>query len=158
MVILRPMTEAEFQPFCELSIAEYAQDHVANGRWSEEEALEKASKEFQELLPDGMATPDHYLFTIINGAQQRVGVLWFGMRKSQGQRAGFVYDVRIDEAFRRQGYGSQAFHELENKVRALGGVKILLHVFGNNYAAQEMYKKLGYETTNIQMAKRLDPL
>ncbi len=65
-------------------------------------------------------------------------MLWFAMRERQGQRAAFVYEVRIDEAFRRHGYGLQAFHELENKVRALGGNRISLHVFGNNHAALEM--------------------
>lgn len=78
------------------------------------------------------------------------------MWENQGQCAAFVYDIRIDEAFRRHGYGSQAFRELENKVRALGGRWIALHVFGNNYAALEMYQKLGYETTNVLMAKTLN--
>ncbi len=157
MVTLKPMTEAELQSFLEPAIVEYAQDHVAAGRWTEEEAVEQSRKEFYDLLPDGVATPNHYLFTLMNEAQQKVGVLWFAKRENQGHLAAFVYDVRIDEAFRRQGYASEAFREMENKVRALGWNKISLHVFGNNHAAQEMYKKLGYETTNVSMAKTLDP-
>lgn len=156
MVILEPMTEAEFQSFLEPTIAGYAQDHVAAGRWAEEEALEKARQEFQALLPDGITTPNNHLFTLVNEAQQKVGVLWFAMQESQGQHAAFVYEVQIDEAFRRHGYGTQAFRELENKVRALGGNKISLHVFGKNHAALDMYTKLGYEATNIVMAKTLD--
>ncbi len=156
MVTLEPMTEAEFQSFVEPAIAEYAQGHITDGQWAEEEALEKSRKEFHDLLPDGVSTPNNYLFTLVNASQQKVGILWFAMRESQGQRAAFVYDVRIDEAFRRHGYGSQAFRELENRVRALGGNKISLHVFGSNHAAQDMYKKLGYETTNVLMAKTLD--
>lgn len=157
MITFRPMTEAEFQNYLEPSIVEYARDHVTNGRWTEEEALEKSRQEFADLLPDGVATPDHHLFTLINEEQQKVGVLWVAMRESQGQRAAFVYDVIIDEAFRRRGYGFEAFRELENKVRELGGHKISLHVFGNNHSAQALYKKLGYETTNIMMSRSLDP-
>lgn len=157
MVTLEPMTEAEFQSFLEPLIVEYAQDHVADGQWTQEEALEKSRQEMDELLPEGVATPNHYLFSIVNKAQQKVGVLWFAMRESQGQPAAFVYDVRIDDAFRRQGYGSQAFREMENKVRALGWNKISLHVFGNNHPALEMYKQLGYEATNVLMAKIIDP-
>ncbi|HEX4204329.1 MAG TPA: GNAT family N-acetyltransferase [Ktedonobacteraceae bacterium] len=157
MSILEPMTEAEFQHFLEPAIIEYAQDHVTNGQWAEEESLEKSRKEFHDLLSDGISTPNHYLFTLVNEAQQKVGILWFAIRESRGQRAAFVYDVRIDEAFRHHGYGSQAFRALENKVRDLGGNKIFLHVFGHNHVAQEMYKKLGYQVTNIQMAKVLDP-
>lgn len=157
MVTLQPMTEAEFQSFIEQLIVGYAQDHVTDGQWTEEEALEKAREETHELLPDGVATPNHYLFTIVNEAQQKVGVLWFAMRESQGKSAAFVYDVQIDEAFRRRGYASQTFREMENRVRALGWSRISLHVFGNNHAAIEMYKKLGYEATNVLMAKTLDP-
>lgn len=157
MVILQPMTEAEFQSFFERVIVGYAQAHVADGQWTEEEAVEKSREETQGLLPAGVATPNHSLFTIVNEAQQKVGMLWFAMRESQGKPGAFVYDIQIDEAFQRHGYASQAFREMENKVRALGWSRISLHVFGNNHAAQEMYKKLGYETTNVLMAKILDP-
>jgi len=157
MVTLEPMTEAEYQSYLGPLIQEYAEGHVADGQWAEEEALEKSTKEIQALLPEGVATPNHYLFKIVDGSQQKVGMLWFALRESQGQRAAFVYDVRIDEAFRRHGYGSSAFRELENRVRALGGRKISLHVFGSNLAAREMYQKLGYETTNVLMAKTVEP-
>lgn len=157
MVTLEPMTEPEYQSYREPAIREYAQDHVEDGQWAEEVALEKSRKEIDDLLPEGVTTPNHYLFNIINGSQQKVGMLWFAMRESQGRPGAFVYDVRIDKAFQRHGYGTSAFRELENKVRALGGNKISLHVFGSNHAAQEMYKKLGYETTNVLMAKSLAP-
>lgn len=156
MITLRPMTEAELQEFLEPAIAEYAQGHIDDGQWTKEEALEKSRAEFHGLLPEGVASPNQYLFTLVNEEQQNVGVLWFAAREQQGQRAAWVYDVRIYEAFRRHGYGSLAFRAMEQKVRELGLAKIGLHVFGNNYAAQEMYKKLGYETTNVLMAKTLD--
>lgn len=157
MVTLQPMTETEFQSFLEPLIIGYAQEHVADGQWTQAEALEKSRKETLDLLPDGVATPNHYLFTILNEGEQKVGVLWFALQEGQGQPGAFVYDVHIDETFQRQGYASQAFREMENRVRALGWSRISLHVFGNNHAAQEMYRKLGYETTNVLMAKTLDP-
>lgn len=153
MITLEPMTEAEYQRFLEPAIAEYAQDHVEAGQWTAEEAAEQSRKEFLALLPDGVKTPNHYLFTLVNEAQQNVGMLWFAMR---GQGEAFVYDVRVDAAFQRRGYASQAFLELEDKVRALGGVRIGLHVFGKNHGAIAMYNKLGYEPTNILMAKTLE--
>jgi ribosomal protein S18 acetylase RimI-like enzyme len=157
MVILKPMTATELQRFLEPAIAEYAHAHVEDGLWVETDALEKARKEFYDLLPDGVATPNQYLFTLLNEAQQEVGVLWFAMRESQGQPAAFVYELRIDEPFRRRGYASQAFREMENKVRALGWSRISLHVFGSNRAARDLYEKLGYKATNVIMAKTLDP-
>lgn len=150
------MTEAELQEFLEPAIAGYAQGHIDDGQWTKEEALEKSRAEYQSLLPEGVASPNQYLFTLVNEGQQNVGVLWFARREQQGQASAWVYDVLINEAFRRRGYGSQAFRAMEQKVRELGLTKIGLHVFGNNHAAQEMYKKLGYEVTNVLMAKTLD--
>jgi ribosomal protein S18 acetylase RimI-like enzyme len=149
------MTEAEYQAFLEPSIREYAEDHVKDGEWSEEEALEKSRKEFYDLLPQGLETPNHYLFTIVNEEQQNVGMIWFMLRKRQGKLAAFIYDVKVDEPFRRRGYASQAFRELEHKVRELGGSKIALHVFGHNHGAIQLYTKLGYVVTNLHMAKEI---
>ena len=157
MLTLEPMTQTEFESYLEPAIADYAEGHVADGQWAPAEALEKARKEFQDLLPQGIQTPDQYLFTLVNDAQQKVGMLWFALRGVPGHGSAWVYDVRIDDAFRRHGYGSAAFGEMEKKVRALGGNKIALHVFGSNHAAREMYEKLGYETTNVLMAKTLEP-
>ena len=156
MVTLQPMTEAESQHFLEPAILEYARGHVEGGHWTEAEAVEKSRKELQDLLPQGVRTPNHYVFTLVNEAQQQVGMLWFARQESQGHPMAFVYEVRIDEAFRRQGGASQAFREMENTVRALGWNRISLHVFGKNYAALDMYKKLGYEMTNVLMARTLE--
>ena len=83
-------------------------------------------------------------------------MLWFAMREGQGMPTAWVYDVRVDEAFRRRGYAQEAFAELETKVKALGGNKIALHVFGNNYGARDLYAKLGYVETNVLMSKTLE--
>jgi ribosomal protein S18 acetylase RimI-like enzyme len=157
MVTLQPITEAELQRVLEPTILEYAPDHVKHGQWTEAESIEKSRKEFQDLLPQGVATSNHYLFTLVNEDQQQVGMLWFARRESQGQFMAFVYEVRIDEAFRRRGYASQAFREMETRVRELGWNRISLHVFGTNHAAIDLYNKLGYEMTNVMMAKNLDP-
>ena len=157
MITLELMTEAEFQSYLVPAVAEYAQDNVASGAWTEETALEQARKQYAELLPNGRATPHHFLFTIVEASQQQnVGILWFALEEKQGRYTAFVYDVHIEEEYQRRGYGSQAFREMEKKVRELGASKISLHVFGHNHAAQEMYKKLGYVTTSVMMAKALD--
>jgi hypothetical protein len=70
MITLQPMTEAELQSFLEPTILEYAQGHIEDGQWTAAEAVEKSRKDFQDLLPQGVATPDHYLFSLVNEAQQ----------------------------------------------------------------------------------------
>lgn len=46
--------------------------------------------------------------------------------------------------------------EIETIARQeLGMKKIGLHVFGHNKVARGLYEKLGYETTNVVMAKTI---
>jgi len=157
MIQLVPMTEAEFQSYYEHTLADYAEEHVRGGRWSPEEAYEQASREFQALLPDGVATENHHLFIVRDSTTQAaVGVLWYALQSQAGRKTAFVYDINIDSNFRRQGYATKALRSLEDQVRAQGAQEIRLHVFGHNEGAQALYEKLGYLTTNVMMAKSLD--
>ncbi|KPV48834.1 hypothetical protein SE17_35940 [Kouleothrix aurantiaca] len=158
MVELRPMTDAEYADFLAFAVADYANEHVQAGDWAAEGALERSAAEFADLLPNGVASPGHHLFTIYDSALQTgVGMLWFAVRESAGKRVAFVYNLIVDEQYRRRGYASQAFLAMEPYVRALGLHAIRLHVFGHNQAAQALYAKLGYEVTNVLMQKTLDP-
>jgi RimJ/RimL family protein N-acetyltransferase len=155
-VALIPMDEAEFRAYLAWSIADYAQEHIRTGHWSPEEGLQRAEQQFRELLPDGLASPDQYLFSIQDTVSgEKVGMLWFAVQTRGGKPGAFVYDVKIEEQFRRHGYGEQAFLALEEKVRALELDTIGLHVFGHNHAARALYEKLGYVPTNINMSKAL---
>jgi len=155
-VILEPMTPVEYEAYLPAAIAEYAADRIAAGNWSEAEALSRAQREFADLLPQGVATPNQHLFTIRDAARaQAVGVIWLGVMSHFGQPSAFIYDLRIFDDFQRRGYGMQAMLAVEREAQALGMNRIGLHVFGHNSAAQALYLKLGYTITNINMAKHL---
>ncbi|EFH81275.1 GNAT family N-acetyltransferase [Ktedonobacter racemifer] len=156
MTQLVSMTEEQFEQYLSHSIREYAEDHIKGGRWTAENAYEESRKEFQNYLPEGVQTPDHYLYSIYDEQRDaHVGILWFARVTWSAEPMAFVYDVKIDEAHRRHGYGSQAFQLMEEKVRELGLSSIGLHVFGHNKGALQMYEKLGYVPTNINMRKIL---
>jgi RimJ/RimL family protein N-acetyltransferase len=155
MVRLEPMSEAEFRDYLEPAIADYAEEHIRSGQWGPDQALEESRREFTELLPDGLDTPDQYLYSIKDATGTNVGMLWFAARDRNGERSAFVYDVRIGEQFQRRGYGSQAFHALEAIARDMGITTIGLHVFGHNTAARALYEKLGFATTNLIMKKTI---
>ncbi len=158
MIYLIPMDESEYRSYLAKAIADYAQDHVNAGNWLPEDALRESEQEFHTLLPDGPATKNQYLFSIRDEAETPVGMLWFAAQERHRMPCAFVYDFKIDERFRRRGYGEQAFQVLEDKVRALGLDTISLHVFGNNRPARALYEKLGYITTNVMMTKQLSKL
>ncbi len=152
MIHLKLMSEGDFEAYLEVTIPDYAQEHVKGGRWTAEEALAAAQTEFDHLLPDGLATDNHYFYNIFaDGETQPVGILWFAVKKDKA----FIYDVVIHDSFRRRGYATQAFLILEDKVRQLGLNTISLHVFGHNHAARALYKKLGYAETNVMISKTL---
>ena len=157
MIRLVPMTDGEFRTYRENLIKGYASDKVRSGNWSVEESSSRSEKEIDQLLPDGLATQDQYLFSIRDDAlAKNVGILWFAVVRWGGKRLAFIYDIEVEAAWRAQGYGTQALIQLEEKVKALGLDTIELHVFGFNHTAQALYKKLGYEITNIHMAKKLN--
>lgn len=154
MVALRPMTDQEFETYIERLIPGYAQEHVRAGSFPEADAENIARQEVMSLVPEGVHTTDHYLYVIEDEpGGNAVGVLWFARQTRGATTIAFVYDIEIDEQFRRRGYASQAFGLLEDRVRELGLSTISLHVFGSNTAARDMYRKLGYEEKHVVMAK-----
>jgi len=156
MTVIVPMRVEIYTPYVENSVAAYAADNVTSGRWPAEGALERSQADFETLLPQGLATPDNYLFEIQSSeGGQTVGFLWFAVEQKHGIRSAFVYDVEIKEEYQRQGYAQAAFEALELFVRSLGLTRIGLHVFGHNPAAQALYSKLGYGVTGISMLKNL---
>lgn len=156
MIRLVPMSESEFQAYLESDIERYAQEHIRAGDWHPSEALQKSRDEHQQLLPDGLATKNHHLFSINDEALgSKVGVIWLALYDKQLQPVGFVYDFLIDEEFRQQGYGKQALLTLEAKAKELGADKIALHVFAYNHIARAMYEKAGFELTGLYMTKKL---
>lgn len=69
----------------------------------------------------------------------------------------FVYDVEVDAAARGKGYGRGLMLAAEPYARDRGAGVLKLHVFGSNTVARGLYESLGYETTNVSMAKPLGP-
>lgn len=150
------MSAGEFETYRQGAVENYAQDHVEAGNWHPSEAVQKAEADFLKLLPDGITSKQQHLFSIKDeqtGAN--VGMIWFAVMDRAGQPAAFIYDFMIYEAFRRRGYGKQALTALEETTKELGLGTISLHVFGHNQAAIALYQKVGYETTDIHMTKRL---
>jgi ribosomal protein S18 acetylase RimI-like enzyme len=151
MVKLKAIQQEDFERFLEHAILDYAEDHVRNGNWSAEGALEKSRKEFERYLPNGIQTPDQYVWSIVDEANHRIGVLWVQVKDGKA----FIFDFIIDEEYRGKGYGKQALTAMDERLKSMGVESVALHVFGDNVSAQELYKKLGFKITDIQMKKNL---
>ena len=150
---LRRMTEDEYHAWAETSVPAFADEKVAAGQWPAADALSQAQKEHDELLPQGLATPEHHLFTVVDGAGAPVGTLWFAERAKAGARIAYVYDVAILPQRQREGHALRAFAALKDEARRLGLAGIALHVFGHNHGARALYVRLGFEPTNLNLYK-----
>jgi ribosomal protein S18 acetylase RimI-like enzyme len=155
------MNQAEYEAWVPGAIEAYAADHERNGSRPPGQALEIAKEEFAKLLPDGLATAEHYLLvgtvTGSSGEDEPVGMLWLYIPKPPpgGGSSAFVYDVEVHADKRGSGYGKGIMQAAEQFARDHGANAIRLHVFGDNTVAIGLYERLGYRPTNISMTKVL---
>ncbi len=149
---LVPMAEADYEAWKMHGIKAFADDKQQSG-YSAEQALKLSQESHESGLPQGLKTPDNYIFTILNAAEQPVGATWFAVKEHYGKKSAFIYDIEIDLANRGKGLGRATMTALEDEVKKLGIDKIGLHVFAFNKTAHALYASLGYKTTDITMEK-----
>jgi ribosomal protein S18 acetylase RimI-like enzyme len=153
---LVPMSDATFAAFCERAIVDYARDNAQTGRWPEQEAADRSRAEFRRLLPQGLATPGHFLYEIRSEPEgQAVGALWFAVDTNNGSGAGYLFNIQVDPAFRGRGHAKAALDLVEDIALGMGLHSMALHVFGHNPGAQALYRASGYWTTGLNMRKPL---
>jgi GNAT superfamily N-acetyltransferase len=156
-----PLPQTEYDRWWAWATRDYADEHVKSGNWTAGDALEKSEAEFRKLIPQGAATPGHFLFGLEESDdRQSVGIVWF--RADRGPDAPrppvvFIFDLLVYEPFRGKGYGAQAMGLIEGRARELGFDTVSLHVFGHNKVALSLYQKLGYVATNVLMSKKIAP-
>ena len=129
---------------------------MAAGNYPEEGSLELSKGEFDVLLPQGLQTPGHEIRSMVDDDGQAVGYVWFTIETRPQGRVVFIYDIAVDPAFRRRGHAQAALLEVEAYAREHDCIGVMLHVFGANTGARQLYAKAGYDETNVIMLKRVD--
>ena len=135
------------------SVAGYAEENVKSGRWTEDEALANSQRDFKELLPDGLDTAGHELWSVVDTDGDEAGILWVATDRRPGHA--FIYDIEMNPDRRGEGLGTATMLALEDWCRENGIGSIGLHVFGHNGGAWRLYKRMGYVETSVQMEKHL---
>ncbi|KTR58302.1 GCN5 family acetyltransferase [Exiguobacterium indicum] len=153
---IEQMSQATYDAYLPVAIEEYAAEKCRAGTWSENESLERATQEFATLLPEGLKTKDHYLFTFRDETGNDLGMVWVHVREESRGRCAFIFDIKITSEKQNQGYGKEALRLLEVMLKRMNVKKISLHVFAHNERAIHVYDSLGYETTDYHMSKRLE--
>lgn len=151
---LESMTEEQYRRYRDGAEASYAEHIAESGMLPQAEARQKARDDYARLLPDGLATEGHHLWTAYDGDVE-VGMLWLHVeRKSDGLHA-FGYDFQVGPELRRKGYGRAIIEAAEALCREWGVVTIGLSVFGANVGARALYEQMGFQVAVVQMRKRL---
>ncbi len=154
MITLENMNAEDYNRFYDFAVKDYASEKTKAGNYKEEEALERAKQDFANLLPGGLETENHLLWTImVSETAEKAGYLWVFAESSK--QTAFIYNIVIFDHFQGKGLGTQALGSLENVLKERGIKKLELHVFGHNEGAFRLYEKLGFGVTNIIMAKDL---
>ena len=151
--VVRRLREDEYDAFIARAMAFYVDDMVRAGI-ERDVAQAKADKDLPQLLPDGLATPDHFMYAIEHDGRF-AGYLWLCNRDGELGHSLFVYAVEIDDELRGRGLGRAAMVFAEQEAQRLGIAKVALNVFGGNAAARHLYLSLGYEETAVHMEKRV---
>jgi ribosomal protein S18 acetylase RimI-like enzyme len=153
---LEPMDQATYDAWRRATVREYADGKVAAATWLPAEAMERSEDEFRRLLPDGRLTAGHQIRSMVDGSGQRVGHAWYVSEDRPIGPVVFIYDIAVDLEHRRKGHAQAALRAIEDDARAMGCIGVQLHVFGGNAGARELYRKAGYEETDVMMLKRVD--
>jgi ribosomal protein S18 acetylase RimI-like enzyme len=151
---VRPMSDEEFARFREATIRDYAAEKVAAREWPAETAVDRASTELAELLPDGAGTPGALLLSGFSD-QTHVGFILISPRAGGLPGAAWIYGIEIDEGQRGQGLGRALLEAGEQAAQLAGYRTIGLNVFGANAVARRLYESSGYEIDAMQMSKPL---
>ncbi|HET7855756.1 MAG TPA: GNAT family N-acetyltransferase [Gaiellaceae bacterium] len=151
---LRPVADDELASFVASTRDGYARSMVNDAGMGEEEADEKAERDFALLVREGRPVAGQQLFILEETETgERLGRIWLGER-SPGP-IGFLYDIHIEEGARGRGLGREAMLLVEQEARRRGFVEIRLNVFGGNETARQLYRSLEYVEFAIGMRKRL---
>jgi ribosomal protein S18 acetylase RimI-like enzyme len=152
---LRPMSDEEFAEWFPRLRERYAADMVEQAGARPGGARKKAEADMERLFPDGKPAEGQVLF-VIEVEGRRAGELWIAEREDELTGKGlWIYDVHVDEAFRRRGLGRKAMLYAEEEARRRGLPGISLNVFGGNASARSLYRSLGYEELAALMRKEL---
>ncbi len=156
-IVLNKMSNDEFEEFYDHFIESYADQNVDNGDWDREEALGLAKLQINALLPKGVDTESHYLFSIFNDKlNMNVGFIWVQIQETKSSKKAFLMDLEIFDVFQGKGLGEESLNSLEDYLKSSGVKSLSLHVFAKNETARNLYLKFGFKDMSFNMVKSLE--
>jgi len=136
------------------AMADYVTSRMRAGE-TREQARANEQRSREQWFPGGQPLPDHHVWDVVDDSDTVVGYLWIGPF-AVGSTEWWVFNVEIAEEHRRLGHARRALEAAHRVARHEGATSIGLNVFGYNDGARELYERLGYGVTSVQMKLPLD--
>ena len=153
MILLRPLTDAEFPAYAAYFVPDYAADLAANSGLTPLQAHAAAAQDLSQSLPQGPQTPGQILLAITNAQDLLQGYLWYELQDNS--RRAFCSTFHILPQFQGLGLASQALAAWQSRVQAEGATTLRLRVAPDNPRARHVYAKAGFQVSGITMTKPL---
>jgi ribosomal protein S18 acetylase RimI-like enzyme len=135
------MTAAEFAEWRADAVRGYAADMANSGTLPADEAAAASAAQFDQLLPEGLATSGHSFLTL-RASGEVVATNWIGHHVGPGMS--WVYGVAVRDGHRGKGHGRAAMIIGEQAAVEAGDTHLGLNVFGHNAVAISLYRSMGY--------------
>ncbi len=146
------MTDTEYADWRGGAVSGYANEFVDSGILDAEAARERAENDFREILPDGLATENHLLWTArVEAEPAPVGTIWVMLAPERQPPHSFVYALDVHVDYRQRGYGQAIMETAMRLCRERGIATMGLNVFGHNVAARRLYDRLGFRVASTSM-------
>ena len=75
--------------------------------------------------------------------------------KELREAAGFIHDLAVDVTHRRSGAGAALMEAASDWLRERGAPRVILWTAQQNSAAQQLFSRLGFKETMIEMTREL---
>jgi RimJ/RimL family protein N-acetyltransferase len=155
-MLMHPLNTIDFASFAAHSAAGYARDLKRTYGYEDAKAAEYALSVIDEILPQGLDTPGHFIFHLRSDSDQNIGVLWFEVRsEDDAPLTLFIFDLEIFVDFQRQGWAQRALIAVEAWANDRGIRRLELNMFADNEAAQALYRAAAFKPCEITMGKNL---
>jgi ribosomal protein S18 acetylase RimI-like enzyme len=149
------MSWDDFDRWSPHSVRGAAAQLVASGLLPEPEAWAQVSGQLADLLPDGIATPLHHLWSVRSDGSW-IGCLWMRVGPAGHEVVADVLDIEILPEARGHGWGRSTLLAAEQMACELGASVVRLNVYLHNTPAVRLYESLSYAVTGATLTRRLD--
>ena len=158
MITIRRATAADQEPLGRFGGALMRQHHDADpSRFIQVEHPEAG---YGRFLVSQLSNPESVVF-VADRAGEVVGYVWADVEgiswKDLRGPCGFVHDIFVAEAARREGAGRQLLAAAVDWIRSHGRTQVVLWTKTKNDHAQNLFAKLGFRYTMTEMTLDVQP-